>query len=445
MIITNKSGQNKLRHITLAVSLLFTLPAMAASTVEERLNELQQRLDGMQKLQEEVNNLKAQLSQERKDRQDSQETMADRVLASAKTASTDSLTAEPATSIGGYGEITYSNFKDDVAHPATADLRRFVMFLGHRFNDRMAFHSELEVEHAVASASDKGEVEIEQAYIDYNFNDAANVKAGLFLIPLGLLNENHEPPVFYGVNRNEVETRIIPTTWREGGVGFFGRTDNGFGYDVGVTTGFDAGKIDNPAFGVQSGHQELQLAHANDLSVYGSVKYTGQPGLLLGAGIFTGNTGQNGAAEIAAGTTPTLQGVNARLTLAEIHARYAAHGFDLQALYAGGSLGDADKVTSAIGKAAPKSLKGGYVQAAYHVWVSGEMDLAPFIRFEKFDIDQQEDIAKGFLEDPTGHDRVTTIGFNFKPVNDVVLKADYQNYQKDRSNSSINLGLGYMF
>lgn len=439
MITSNQPNQTKLRGIALAISLVFTMPALAANTVEERLNELQQRLDGMQKLQDEVNNLKAQLNEERKDRQNSQDAMADKVLNTVKQANSESAKADSATTIGGYGEITYSNFKNDTVHPATADLRRVVLSVNHRFNDKISLHSELEFEHGVTSATDEGEVAIEQAYLDYSFNDAANLKAGLFLIPLGFLNENHEPPVFYGVNRNEIETRIIPTTWREGGIGFFGRSDNGFAYDVGLTTGFDAGKIDEPAFGIRSGHQELQLAHAADLSIYGSVKYSGQPGLLIGAGVFTGNTGQNGASNSA------LRNVDARLTLGEVHARYAAHGFDLQALYAGGRLGDSAKVTSAIGLAAPKSFKGGYVQAAYHAWTKDEMDFAPFIRFEKFDIDQQEDTASGFLEDPTGHDRVTTIGFNFKPANDVVLKADYQHYQKDRGNSSINLGLGYMF
>lgn len=442
MNLLKKPNKNKVHNIALAVSLLFTLPAMAASTVEERLNEMQQRLDGMQKLQDEVSSLKTQLSEERKERKDNQDLLLDKSISNGKASSRTGgnyAPAESATTIGGYGEVVYNNFKDDTNHPTTADLRRFVLFVGHKFNDKLSFHSELEIEHAVASSSDSGEVEIEQAYLDYKFNDAANLKGGLFLIPLGLLNENHEPPVFYGVNRNEVETRIIPTTWREGGIGFYGHTDKGFGYDVGITTGFDAGKIDKPALGVRSGHQELQLAHADDLSVYGSVKYTGQPGLLLGAGVFTGNTGQNGAGN------PALKDVNARLTLAEVHARYQAHGFDLQALYAGGRLGDATKVTEAIGLAAPKRLKGGYVQAAYHAWTDGEMDFAPFIRFEKFDIDQEENQAINAFADSTAHDRITTVGFNFKPVNEVVLKADYQYYQKDRGNSSFNLGLGYMF
>src|SRR5207248_8715494 len=132
----------------------------------------------------------------------------------------------------------------------------------HRFSDRLSFNSEFELEHAVASAGDRGEAEIEQAYLNYQFSEKVNVKGGLFLVPLGILNETHEPPTYYGVERNEVETRIIPSTWRELGVGVHGLLGQGFRYDVGVTTGFNAGKLDDPAFGVRSAHQEGQLADA---------------------------------------------------------------------------------------------------------------------------------------------------------------------------------------
>lgn len=421
-----------LAPIALAVSLLFaSSQTMAETSVEERLNMLQKQLDDMKKLQKEVDGLKVQLAQEKNDRDADKDMMMKATTAAQKVDSN--------TTIGGYGEIVYNNFKDDTAHPAKADLRRFVFGIEHQFNEKISLHSEIEIEHAIASKDDAGEVALEQAYLNYRINDAANVKAGLFLIPLGFLNENHEPPVFYGVNRNAVETRIIPTTWREGGVGVHGLTQNGFNYDVGVTTGFDAGKIAEPAFGVRSGHQELSEANADDLSVYGSLKYTGQPGLLLGAGVFTGNTGQNGA------SNPALKNVDARFTLAEVHARYAAKGFDLQALYARGRLGDAAKVTSAISKAAPDSFYGWYTQAAYHLWSNAEMDFSPFIRYEKYDIGQKEDVAAGFLRDATAEDSITTVGFNFKPQSDVVIKADYQHYQKDKGNSSFNLGLGYMF
>lgn len=427
----------KLATLVAVITLLLTAPVLADTDthLEERINQLQKQLDGMKQLQQEVDQLKAQLAQETKERQSVKGTSASYSPSSAAPPSTE----ESSTSIGGYGELAYSTFENNESHPSQADLVRFVMFLGHRFNDRLSFQSELEVEHAVASKDDAGEVEVEQAWLDYRFNDAASLKAGLFLIPFGFLNESHEPPNFYGVFRNAVETRIIPTTWREGGFGLHGTIHNDFLYDVGVTTGFDAGKIDDPAFGIRSGHQELQLANANDVSVYGSLKYIGYPGLLLGTGIFSGNTGQDGA------SSPLLKGVDARLILGEVHARYAAHRVDVQWLYTLGTLDDAVRVTAAIQKAAPKRFEGWFLQAAYHLWSHGQMDFAPFVRYEQYDIAQEEDIVNGFLKDRAARDSIGTVGFSFKPHPDVVLKADYQHYERNTHNTSFNLGIGYEF
>lgn len=283
----------QLSPIATMLALLFANPTVslgADASVEDRLNQLQKQLESMQKLQEEVNALKAQLAEEKEERKADKSNIEATVAAKAD---------DDKTTVGGYGEITYANFKDSDAHPAKADLRRFVLFFGHQFSDKWSFKSELEIAHAVASKEDNGEVELEQAYLDYKHSDAARMKAGLFLIPLGFLNENHEPTAYYGVFRNQIETRIIPTTWREGGVGFYGQTDSGLRYDVGVVTGINAGKIDDPAKGFRSGRQHLQIATAEDLSVYGSLKYTGKPGLLLAAGVFSGNTGQNGADNVA--------------------------------------------------------------------------------------------------------------------------------------------------
>src|ERR1043165_3763178 len=236
-----------------------------------------------------------------------------------------------ATTLSGYGEFNYNNYKSD-ERPTQADLRRFVFGLHHRFDDRLTFHSEVEFEHAVVSKDDEGEVEIEQAWVNYKFSDAVNVKGGLFLIPLGILNETHEPPTYYGVERNEVETRIIPTTWRQLGVRVHGLLRGAGRYDVGLTTGFNAAKLDDPNTGIRSAHQEGQLADAHDLSLYGALNYR-RPGLLVGGSVFTGNTGQNGQSNAA------LRGINARLTLWDVHAKYSAAGWDLQALYARGRLG----------------------------------------------------------------------------------------------------------
>jgi len=406
-------------------------PAFGQATVDQKLQILQQEID----------DLKAQ---------------ARRSAAPAQQASPYSLDyssmldrssglADGGTHVVGYGEVGYSKFRR--SGDATADLQRFVFGFNHRFDERLTFHSEVEFEHAVVSKTDEGEAEIEQAWLNYKMSDAVNLKGGLFLIPLGILNETHEPPTYYGVMRNQVETRIIPTTWRELGAGVHGVVGEGLRYDVGITTSFDSGKLDERTTGIRSAHQEGQQANARDLAVYGALNYR-RPGLLVGGGVFTGNTGQNGVSNSA------LQGVSARLTLWDVHAQYRVGGLDLQGLYAAGALGDADKVTAAIlaaapapadAFAAPKTLKGGYVQAAYHVYKRGNFDLAPFVRYERIDIKQQEDPANGQLQDPNNIERIKTIGVNFWVHPQVVLKADVQRYAADKSQDRFELGLGFMF
>lgn len=350
--------------------------------------------------------------------------------------------AESDTSLFGYGEFNYNRYRD-AERTSRADLRRFVFGIGHRFNERLTFSSEVEVEHAVVSKDDQGEAEIEQAFLNYQWSDALNIKGGLFLIPLGILNETHEPPTYYGVERNDVETRIIPTTWRELGAGLHGFVRPGLKYDVGITTGFSAAKLDDPNSGIRGAHQEGQLADAHDLSLYGALNYQ-RPGLLVGGGLFTGNTGQNGQ------SNPVLKGVDARLTLWDLHAKYSIARVDLQALYARGTLGDAAKVNEVTAAAstpfaAPRSLKGWYGQAAYHVYRKGDVDLAPFVRFERFEIRQQEDGALGVFQDPNNLERVRTFGVNFWVHPQVVIKSDIQRYSTDRTKDRFNVGFGYMF
>ena len=184
------------------------------------------------------------------------------------------------------------------------DLARAVFGIGYRFDDRTEFNSEYEVEHAVSSAEDVGEFEVEQFYVDRRLNDAVTVRAGLFLMPFGLLNEHHEPTNFYGMQRNFVETLIIPSTWREGGFNLHGDTAAGFGWNVGLTTGNNLADWDfAPEFppyqsalqlensGVaplQATHQEAALANARYLTQYLALSYYGIPGFTLGGAISSG-------------------------------------------------------------------------------------------------------------------------------------------------------------
>jgi hypothetical protein len=421
----------KKSKLVLALAAAFgSAPVLGQATVDEKLQILQQEIDELKAQQARKSAVPApQPSPYSPD----YNSMLDRSTG----------LANGGTNLIGYGEMSYSKFRQ--SGDATADLARFVFGFNHRFDERLTFHSEIEVEHAVVSSGDQGEAEIEQAWINYKMNDEINFKSGLFLIPIGILNETHEPPTYYGVQRNQVETRIIPTTWRELGVGTHGIFGEGFRYDVGVTTSFDSGKLDDPLTGIRSAHQEGQLANARNLAVYGALNYR-LPGLLVGGGVFSGDTGQNGA------SNPALQGVAARFTIWDVHAQYRIAGLDLQALYTAGTLGDADKLTAALfaadpaaAFAAPESMKGWYAQAAYHVYKRGNFDVAPFIRYERIDIRQAEDSANNLLQDPRNDERIKTFGVNFWVHPQVVLKADIQRYATDKTQDAYRLGLGFMF
>jgi len=357
-----------------------------------------------------------------------------------------------ATSFGGYGEINYNNYVHDGSR-TQADLRRFVILLNHQFSDRLSFNSEVEWEHAVTSASDQGESEIEQAFLNYQIASGVNLKTGLFLMPFGFINQSHEPPMFYGVERNEVETRIIPSTWREGGIGLYGSTQAGLAWDVGVTTGFDVAKFDDPSAPLHAIHQELQLAKAHDLSVYGALNYQGIPGWTIGGGVFTGNSTHDNADFKANSGGPDLSGIKGRVTLWDVHTRWQRNGWDLEALYTRGTIGEAGKIDASIqafnnaNQASrpyvPGAFYGWLMQAAYTVWQHGDMTLTPFARYERYNT--QSHMPAGFAADPANADHVATVGLTFSPYPQVVCKADYQKYVDNHKNDRFNLGLGYMF
>lgn len=399
-------------------------PALAAqATVEEKLDILQQEMEA----------LKGQLSKSQ-----------GKGMQNNSSGYDISNTAAGSTTIGGYGEIVLNNYRDS-SKKDEADLKRFVIFLGHKFNDRLRLFSELEVEHAKADKTG-GEVAMEQAYLEYGLSSNTNARAGMMLVPLGITNEIHEPPTFYGVERNEVESRIIPSTWRELGVALQGEAAAGLEYNVGVSTSPDASQYKDASKVFRDMRTSGRQAAANDMGVFAALNYRGVPGLLLGAAVFNGDTAQDGNGATA---KTALVGADAKLTVWDIHAKYTYSDLDLQALYAQGMLSDTDKINAAAGltagsnKAAPKSFYGWYAQAAYHVWKKGDLDVAPFLRHERYNT--QQDVDGGFVTDPNNDETVMTVGVNFRLHPQVVLKADFQDYKTDSTKDRINLGVGYMF
>jgi hypothetical protein len=349
---------------------------------------------------------------------------------------------EPQVQWFGYGELNYSRPTGD-ASAATADVARFVLGASYAFDDRTRFVSELELEHAVSSADDPGEVEVEQAYIERRLSEQVFAKAGLFLIPVGMLNENHEPTRYYGVFRNFVETAIIPTTWREGGFAVQGNTSGGLRWDAGISTGFNLSKWDATSEeGLEeplgSIHQELALASAGDLSVFGALNYSGVPGLRLGASVFSGEADQG---------QPGLD--HNRVTLWEGHARWNPGNWDLSALYAHGSISNTAAInTTLVGNPAliPENFFGWYVEAAYRATLPNEWTLAPFARYEVFNTASgYASIGTGLTPDPLEDEKVFTAGFNLDIARGVVFKIDYLHFDREDDANRVDLGLGYQF
>ena len=120
-------------------------------------------------------------------------------------------------------------------------------------------------------------------YLEYDYNDNAQVRGGVFLLPIGHLNESHEPPVFYGVQRPGVESIIIPSTWWEMGVGGSYQWDNGFSADLAMHSGLDIPTTGSSFGRIRSGRQKASRANFSSHAYTGRLKYSGVQGLALSA------------------------------------------------------------------------------------------------------------------------------------------------------------------
>lgn len=340
------------------------------------------------------------------------------IISASIAAALTSSTVFAETTIGGYGELHYNNLHSDLTDTdkKSIDFHRFVLEFGHDFNEKIRFFSELELEHAfIADTADgdtPGEVELEQAYIEIDTSDSSSVKAGVFLIPVGMLNETHEPPAFYGVERNPVEKNIIPATWWEGGAMYSAHMSNGMSYDLAIHSGLS----DNSG-SIRGARQKAAKASADSLAYTARVKYTGMPGLEVAGTVqyqsdFSQGTGTTGDAEDG--------------TLLEAHAAYSTGGLKLTALYASWDI-NFDGGT-ASGKDAQN---GSIVEASYKV----NSKWGVFAR------------QNNWTNDDGATDKAQSdIGFNYWPHENVVFKADYQMQNDDAGDfDGINLGVGYQF
>jgi hypothetical protein len=337
--------------------------------------------------------------------------------------------AEPGFSIGGYGDMVYQNQRDGAG--STADLVRAVVYTGYKFNKNVLFNSELEVEHGSTELG--GSVSMEFAYLDYLLRPQANVRAGVVLMPVGFINEQHEPTAYFGAQRPVVERVIIPTTWSEIGAGLFGDVGP-VSYRTYLVTGMDSSRFE-AAEGLHEGKQAGAEAKADDWAVVARADWHPIEGTLFGGAFYNGNSGQG-------------RGFGGRVRLGEVHAESKFRAFSLRALAARGSIGDAAAINAANGfvgdESVGKTLAGWYVEGGYDLG-TGNVSLIPYARYERFDT--QRSVPLGFERNPENNRRIFTLGVAYKPIPQTVIKVDWQNIDNRArtGRDQFNIGVGYIF
>lgn len=335
--------------------------------------------------------------------------------------------------------------------PARADLHRLVLGLEYAFTDRMKFEIEVEFEHGGE------EIEIEEAFLEYQYTPEVAFQAGGLLLPMGLINNDHIPTRFYSVERPYVDHSLVPTTWMEPGVGAVAQfPDDGLFAWLSLVGGLEAEGFTSMD-GIRGGRGAGRDSKADDLAVLARVVYSPlqdprltfegmapppDPALSFGGSFYWGEADQ---------AVPALQGVE--VMLAEGDVRFQALGFDLRGQFVHTRVTDSDKASVFTGQTIGEVMQGWYAEAAYHpLWLllpSDVQDLADdvaiFARYE--DIDTNKRVVPGFARNPAADREIWVVGAAYSPIPKVVFKADLEFWEDGLGDTvkRFNLGVGLVF
>ena len=324
----------------------------------------------------------------------------------------------------GYGELHYN--QPDNADNMT-DLHRFVLGWGYRWSDSVRLDAEIDFEHNAS------EIELEYAMLEFDVAPSLSIRAGTLLMPVGPLNEFHEPPLFYSVERPYLERSIIPTTWQENGLGVAGRSLEGrLAYRAYLVTGLDAAGF-TTMDGLRGGRSKGVKSVANDLAFVGRLEYRQMTGgLSLGGTVYVGAADQNNLAK------------DVSVSLLELDARYRVGRINLKGEFVRIDLGNADAVGPTVGSA----MQGWYIEAGFHLLpktAPADPGLVLFVRREQFDTNHE--VPTGFARDPAADRSVWAAGLAYYPDDKVVVKTDVELWEDGRGDTvaRFNLGFGFMF
>ena len=350
-------------------------------------------------------------------------------------------------SIGGYGEMLYQGFagqRDDGAASGKKDeldFLRAVLYFGYKWNDDWLFNSEIEWEHAKAGEGQRGEVAVEFAYLERRIRPEINARAGLLLVPMGFINEMHEPTTYLGALRPGIERSILPATWRENGVGIFGEIGP-ITYRTYLMNGLEAERFG--ATGIRSGRQNGAKATAENLAWVGRIDWTSIPGFVVGVSGYVGDSAQ--------GLADARGELSVDTRLVETHAEWRGNGLQLRGLWARGDIDGVARLNEKLGLTGDRSvgerLDGYYLEAGFDVLAlraGSRQSLVPFARWESYDT--QAAVPSGFARNPANEIEVLTVGVNWKPIEQLIFKADWQDVKNGAGTGvdQFNLALGYIF
>ena len=389
-------------------------------------------------------------------------------------------------SIGGYGEVAYSrNFfsdhvsrysqpeqhKDDPSH-GRFDIPHAVVYMGYDFGKGWTFGTEIEFEHGgTGIAYEKedeeggeweqetekgGEVELEQFWIQKAFSKAAHLRFGHIVVPVGLTNAHHEPLNFFTVYRPEGENTILPCTWHQTGVSFWGRYKD-FRYEAQFLAGLNADNFTNTNWIKKGPSSPLEFEVANKYGVALRIDNYSIPGLRIGVSGYYGESIGNSFPRNANGVDAEYKGL---VAVGAIDFTYQGHNWVVRGQADYGYLGDADQLKYVYNRLNSKSpykhsafvSKNAYaigIEAGYDVFSQiqklreDDQKLYIFGRYEQYN--PYASNTKGTAYDYTEVKRMA-VGVNYHPVHQIVIKAEYsKRFLKSLYNNepSLNIGVAY--
>ena len=340
--------------------------------------------------------------------------------------------SENRITLGGYGDINFNGY-DGAANEI--DVQRLVLLFAYKFDDRVQFVTEIEYEHVQ-------ELYVEQAFVNYNLNNNLNVRAGLMLVPMGIINEYHEGTTFNGVERPSLDEFVIPSTWREIGFGIAGRSNElSFRYQLYAMNGFvsfNDGYTLRGVDGFRKGRQKGAKSVNSDINFSAKIEYYGLPNIRFGLAAYTGKTQT---------TEIDIPATQVGLTMFGADYRYVKGRFSSRGQWVNTMISDVAAYNLAGNKDLGAQMGGYYFEAAYNVLpLTNQQRLDVFVRYEDFDTHKKT--AVGFVDNTMFHRKETTVGFSYHLAPGVVYKADYQYKKTAASHTAVdqfNMGVGFFF